>query len=359
MKHFTLFLLLAIGLIHVPAQAQRRGYAYGPTSQFEVVLKQISYQNNDPSKMVLARNFFSANHFNVVQLNQILFQLRSENNRVRLAKDAYFLVSDVRNFKNVSAAIQHPANRQELRFFVRDQQGRAGGGQVNPRQVNFPVLNYPNAQSYRGAFGCNSYADAATFNRLSLAIFDATTDLRRQQLINDYMRSHHFTVGQYMRLLTIVNSMDIRYTLAQNHLGLLYDLDNRHHIALVFGQTAYNQRFLNHLKQYRPNRGRGRFVERPYVTEFEMQAIIRGMKNEISNRNRMRLAEAAVQSNPGFTTAQIRRMMNTFTFDSYRLSFAKFAYHKTIDRSNYYLLTSELTFSRNKRSLLNFIQNNP
>lgn len=360
MKHFTLFLLLAIGLIHVPAQAQRRGYAYGTGSQFQVILKQISFQQNDASKMVFARNFFSANHFNVAQLNQILFQLRSEGNRVQLAKEAYFLVSDIRNFKNIHVAIQHPTNRQELRFFVRDQRARQGGVGVAPRQVNFPALTYPNAQQYNGAFGCNSYMDANSFNRISLAIFDAATDLERQRLIQGYMANNYFSVGQFMRILTIVNDLDIRFGIARNHVHGLYDVDNCYHIASVFGQSAYHQQFLNHLNQRNHNPTSGhRYAERPYVTEFEMQAIMNSLRNEVSNRNKLRLAEIAVQSNQRFTSGQVRRIMTTFTFDSYRLKFAKFAYPYTIDRDNYYLLSSELTFSSNKRSLLAYIRNNP
>jgi len=366
MKHFTLLLLLAIGILSTPAQAQRRGYAYGPTSQFHRMLKQVTIQHSDQSKMSVARSYFNNNHFTVNELNKVLFQLSIEENRVALAKEAYFLVSDVQNFKNVLYTIERPRNRQDIKYFIRDQKAlRKGGGRVNnPRNVNFPALNYPNALNYNGARGCNSYMDAATFNNLSIAIFNAQSDYQRQTLINGYMSSHYFSVSQFMKMLTIVADLDIRFNLARTHVHGLYDLDHCHSIASVFGETAYRNQFLGIVNQPRNNNfGRGRNPGRHHygraVSELEMQTIMNNLRRQSFNSDRLHMAQVIVQSKGAFTTGQLRRIMSVFSFDRYRLQFAKFAYPYAIDRANYYLLSNELSFSSNRRALLNFIRNNP
>src|SRR5690606_18957695 len=51
------------------------------------------------------------------------------------------------------------------------------------------------------------------------------------------------------------------------------------------------------------------------------------------------------------TVTQIRRLINVFSFDSYKMEFAKTALAHTYDLDNYMLLSSEFTFSSNKKDL--------
>ena len=59
------------------------------------------------------------------------------------------------------------------------------------------------------------------------------------------------------------------------------------------------------------------------------------------------------------STADIKRLMATFTFEDNKLDFAKFAYSYVADPQNYFQVTSGFTFSSNKTELLNYMKNNP
>ena len=87
-----------------------------------------------------------------------------------------------------------------------------------------------------------------------------------------------------------------------------------------------------------------------------MNQMILTLQNEPFNNTRIRLAETMINGqNALFTTAQIARIVRTLTFDSGKLEVAKIGYHRVADPGNFYQITNELTFSSNKRALLDYI----
>ncbi len=56
-----------------------------------------------------------------------------------------------------------------------------------------------------------------------------------------------------------------------------------------------------------------------------------------------------------FTSLQVARIMDEFSFDSNRLDFAKLALAKTVDPQNYYLVSEKLSFNSNRQELNQFI----
>ncbi|MBK6938146.1 MAG: DUF4476 domain-containing protein [Chitinophagaceae bacterium] len=57
-----------------------------------------------------------------------------------------------------------------------------------------------------------------------------------------------------------------------------------------------------------------------------------------------------------FATAQVIELVQLFSFDDKKLEIAKYAYRKTVDKNNYYLLAEQLTFSSSKDELARFIR---
>ena len=58
-----------------------------------------------------------------------------------------------------------------------------------------------------------------------------------------------------------------------------------------------------------------------------------------------------------FAAHQIKRLAESFSFDSNKLTFLKYAYTYCIDQQNYYECVDVLTFSSDKENLLRYINN--
>lgn len=65
--------------------------------------------------------------------------------------------------------------------------------------------------------------------------------------------------------------------------------------------------------------------------------------------------EVAKQGGQCMSTTQIKTIMGIFSFEDMRLEYAKWAYAKCVDKSNYYLLNSAFSFSSSKTELNKFV----
>lgn len=78
------------------------------------------------------------------------------------------------------------------------------------------------------------------------------------------------------------------------------------------------------------------------------------MRNESMDANKLKVAKEYVQKNQ-LSADQIKQIAKEFSFDSYRLDFAKAAYANCYDKGNYFLLKDVFSFSSNYNSLVDYI----
>ena len=57
------------------------------------------------------------------------------------------------------------------------------------------------------------------------------------------------------------------------------------------------------------------------------------------------------------TVSQIKQILNKFTFEDNKLSFAKYAYERTYDQDSYYQINESFTYSSSKSELNKYIEN--
>lgn len=74
--------------------------------------------------------------------------------------------------------------------------------------------------------------------------------------------------------------------------------------------------------------------------------------------NKLQIAQQVFTSNC-MTTAQVSQIMGLFSFEDSKLEFAKFAYGRTYDLSNYFMVNNAFTFSSSVDELNAFIQSQP
>lgn len=96
----------------------------------------------------------------------------------------------------------------------------------------------------------------------------------------------------------------------------------------------------------------------PPVYQGMSAADFERLKNSVSaqsfDSNRLTVAEQGVAMNH-LTSDQVLQLMNLFSFESTKLDFAKYAYGKTIDRNNYYVVNSGFGYSSSVDELAAYI----
>lgn len=89
-------------------------------------------------------------------------------------------------------------------------------------------------------------------------------------------------------------------------------------------------------------------VNNQYFNQF-----VQILKDESFDSNRLKTAKDYVSKTP-MTAQQIAQIAATFTFDSYRLEWAKTAYTNCLDKGNYFLLKSSFTFTSYYNDLIDY-----
>jgi len=79
------------------------------------------------------------------------------------------------------------------------------------------------------------------------------------------------------------------------------------------------------------------------------------LKNEHFDNTRAVLAKQTIAANY-FSTAQVKEIVQLFSFENTKLDMAKYCYKYTIDKNNYFLLNDVFSFSSNKEDLARYIQ---
>ena len=79
------------------------------------------------------------------------------------------------------------------------------------------------------------------------------------------------------------------------------------------------------------------------------------ISDESFDSSKMTVAEQVVSANP-MTASQILGICRLFSFESNKLSFAKFAYTFCVDKNKYYLLNEAFSYESSKRELNEFIK---
>lgn len=79
------------------------------------------------------------------------------------------------------------------------------------------------------------------------------------------------------------------------------------------------------------------------------------LRREWFENSRLTAAKQIIDQNY-FTSQQVKEMVLLFTFENNRLDIAKYAYGKTIDKGNYFMINEAFTFNNNKEALKEYIR---
>lgn len=135
---------------------------------------------------------------------------------------------------------------------------------------------------------------------------------------------------------------------------------DRHNFYMVLGTLDYSssrEKIIEYVLDNRMDEIReGEPIRK--VSNSDMSAIIKALKNESFDSTRGKLGKMIVSGNL-LTSRQIADMAKTFTFDSNRYEFLLYAYRNCADPQNYTVAAGTLEFSTNRSDLMRKISRRP
>jgi hypothetical protein len=90
------------------------------------------------------------------------------------------------------------------------------------------------------------------------------------------------------------------------------------------------------------------------VSQADVEAMIVRMKERTFDSDRLALGKVIVASS-NLTARQIALLAETIDYSSSQVEFLKYAYTYCVDKANYYTTVDVLTFSSDKKKVLDYI----
>ena len=91
------------------------------------------------------------------------------------------------------------------------------------------------------------------------------------------------------------------------------------------------------------------------MSNREFESVKEQIRKEWFENNRLTSAKTIIDKN-NFTSQQAKEMVLLFGFENNKLEIAKYAYRKTVDKQNYFVVNDAFTFSSSKDELARFIR---
>jgi len=92
----------------------------------------------------------------------------------------------------------------------------------------------------------------------------------------------------------------------------------------------------------------------PYMNDLDFSGLKASIDRISFDSSKLSMAQQAASSNV-LTSVQVFEILELFTFESTKLSFAKYAYPFVYDPNKYYIVNNAFTFSSSIESLNNYI----
>lgn len=93
------------------------------------------------------------------------------------------------------------------------------------------------------------------------------------------------------------------------------------------------------------------------MNDREFSRVLDAMEKEWLESNKMKSASQIISTN-FLTSAQVRQMLQLFTFENNKVDLAKQAYGKVVDQRNYMAtISNEFSYSSSKDELARYIRN--
>lgn len=90
------------------------------------------------------------------------------------------------------------------------------------------------------------------------------------------------------------------------------------------------------------------------ISTNDFELVKEQIRKEWFENKRLNLTKSIIDNN-NFTALQAKELVSVFSFENNKLEVAKYAYGKTVDKKNYYVINDAFTFNSSKEELTRYI----
>lgn len=358
MKKIILILLLLFPILYSIAQRPQRCDETIPDYLFRQKQKSVTLQPTEERKLQVASAIAVNNCLSTEQVKAIAKLFIDDYHRLAFAKAAWLNTVDKENFYFVYDDFACFSTVFMLHDFVKSMEGHPMDYLPPfepPASLNFPALDYPAGENYRGPSNCNHPIREDDFFRLARQVAAKNSETSRMILLTQISRDNCLSVSQIMKFASMLTSETDRLSFFKTGYMSVFDLNNLTFGVQLFAhipnKAAYNE-FIS-----RPAPGTGPVIVPPCeVNNSEFGQIKETISKESFNSTKLSLAKQIIRSKQCFTVWQITEMVKLFSFEDSRLELAKFSFDYTLDQENYFRVADAFNFSTSREELMKFLE---
>jgi len=358
-----LLLLLSVCTFCLSAFAQSMCNNPISTSYFNTEYSNISSMSNATSKINYATNFANNNCLYSNQIKQITMVFSNDQDKLTFAKAAYKNCWDKDNFYDVYDAFAYFSNVFRLHDYVISQRGQNNNNNnyttVVTTTYDFPNYTYPDYTSYFGITGCNMPIDEASFNNNYQGFkMSKVAESSKSISIRDFINNTCLSTAQIMKLVSILPTESYRLDVLKQAYLRAYDRGNFSYAEQLLTNQTYRLDFEAYLKQNGGNTTTTIITNNTNctVSTTDMADIKKSINAASFDNTKITTAKQILAAKKCFTVAQIKEILQLFSFESSKLEVAKYAYDYCVDKSNYYQVNDVFSFSSSKDDLNKYVQ---
>ena len=309
-------------------------------TQFNTLTRNLRAQTSTQSRNAYLNTTFNTPniYFTSIQIVQLLQQIRSEADRLPLAKLSFRTVTDPNNFSPVYGLFSVAVNRAELEDYVNYYDEDADDTNTTTTTTNIGTAM---SDSYFSSLYQNVRAHSSVAAQVAS--------------INNAFNTtgNYFTSGQVVQLLQLVSAETSRLQLAKAAYRTVVDPIN----FTAVSNLLYSQNSRDELSSYINKGGEVTTNTRIAMSDADYTTIHRSVSSQFLPFSKITLLTNTFNNTAYyFTSSQVKGLLLLVSSESNRLQLAKTAYHNTVDRANYALLNDLFTNATYKADLIAYIQ---
>lgn len=314
-------------------------------NDFQQFYEQVAIQNDDQSKLNHSYPFLNGKCYQSGHIQLIAHLYLSEDSKLEFCKAAYPFVLDKENFYDVYDAFNTFSYAFRLHDFVSAYNGgtivtgtnsTTNNNSVSP--ISYPNYNYPSPYGYSGSTGCAAPISDVEFNVLSSTLNSYATDDEKIVAGTLYAKENCLSMAQLMKMSSLFTNENKAKSFLENAFPFSYDKANYTFVSQCFSNQSLKDSWSTYCA--------GLLVPATTcsVSESELKGMIEKIDDAAFAKDQLSVVKS-LNTNFCFSTAQVKLIMNEFSFPENKLDVAEMLYEKCTDRKNYYQLKGEFSFN--------------
>jgi hypothetical protein len=323
----------------------------GPTAMndqdFAAAKRAVGEESFESKKLSRSKQVSDANYMLCAQIVELMSVLSFESSRLEYAHYAYAKTFDQANYEIVKEGLTHSKSKDDLSDFIKKQP--VADYSVKEEEI-ITTNDAEDEKNSDSQIGMSDEDFAHTKNLIA----SQSSDSKKLEKAKHITGRTNMSVAQVKAIVELFLFEDSRIDYAQFAWSKTVDKQNYDKIKEVLEKDSHAV-----LDEYIKNAPKDDVAE-PVALISELSPddfaeLLKKIKGSALESHKLDKAKTIVDRSK-VNTEQIKKIIELFTLEETRLTYAKYAYPKTLDKENYKVVREALFKTSSKYNLDRFIK---